>query len=370
MARIPAIRAGIAAFFVAAFCLTGLSYAQAPPKLLRVYTWSDAIDGRIFDSFTRETGIQVAVDVYDTSDAMEARLRTGTSGYDLVIAEGSALMRLVAAKSLLPLDGKASGGLAGLSPDILRAARLSDPASLHAIPYLWGSVGFGVDMAKIRALIGDPALLGWEWLAKPEMLRRISACGFDLLDSPADILPGLLRAVGAAPDSRRIEDIRRAGAALQRNRPLIRAFQPGGSISALVSGQACAVIGLSGDIMRARQRAAGSGRPVEIGFVLPKEGSVLWFDVLAIPVGARQPEQAQALMAFLLRPDVAARVTLASRFATSVLAARALLDPPTLTDPALYPDPAVMRRILPVPGHDARLAPLVAQEWQRVRNAK
>ena len=220
-------RGAIAALLAVIFGLTGLSYAQTPPKLIRVYAWSDAIDGRIFDSFTRETGIRVALDLYDTSDAMETRLRTGTSGYDLVIAEGSALARLVTAKSLAPLDLKALGGLAGLSPDILKAARSGDPANAHAIPYLWGSVGFGVDVVKIRALIGDPAQLGWEWLAKPEMLRRISACGVEVLDSPQDILPGLLKALGAAPDSRRIEDIRRAIAALQRNRSLIRAFPSG-----------------------------------------------------------------------------------------------------------------------------------------------
>lgn len=371
-----AIAPFLSAFLLAVFLsMTGLSYAQSPAKLIRVYAWSDLIDGRIFDAFTRETGIRVAVDVYDTSDTMETRLRAGASGYDLVVAEGSALARLVSAKSLAPLDRAALGVLASdgfslLLPDIMKAARAADPSNLHAIPYLWGSVGFGVDAAKIRALIGDPRQIGWEWLAKPEMLKRISACGVDVLDSPADIAPSLLKIVGAAPDSRRIEDIRRALALITRSRVLIRSFQSGGTMPALASRQACIVAGLSGDVLRARQRLAASGQPAEIDFIAPKEGSALWFDVLAVPIGARQPELANTLIAYLLRPDVAARVTLNSRFATSVIAARALLDPATMNDPALYPDAAHMRRILPATGYDARLHPLIAQEWKRIKTGK
>jgi putrescine transport system substrate-binding protein len=259
-----------------AVLLAVLPRSASAQNELKILNWSDYINPAVLDAFTRETGIRVIYDTYDQKEQAEAALRSGKSGYDLVVIDALALSRHIALKLYAPLDKTLLANLSHLLPDITRRLARHDPENRHAVNYLWGTTGLGYNLKKIRERLGPEAKVeSWSILFNPEILKKLAPCGVHVLDAPEELFPAALRYLGLDPDSRKEADWRRATELLLKIRPYIQKFHSAEFISGLANGDICLAVGSSGDVMQARRRARDSRNDVEIGFAIPKEGALV-----------------------------------------------------------------------------------------------
>jgi putrescine transport system substrate-binding protein len=356
---------------VAALALTlGLGTAQAQERVVNVYNWSDYIDPKMLDLFTKETGIKVTYDTYDNNEIVETKLLAGKSGYDVVVPSGPFLQRLVKANVFARLDKAKLPNLANQWPEIAGRLAVFDPGNLHAVNYMWGTTGIGLNQAKVKERLGDVPLNTWDVVMKPELSGKLKDCGIHVLDSPEDLFPGILAYLGVNPDSKNEPDLRRAGDALFRIRGNVQKFHSSEYINALANGDICLAVGYSGDMVQARSRAQAAGNDVDIAYVIPKEGALMWFDSFAIPADARNKDAAHAFINFMMRPDVAAANVNFVKYASGNLAAKAGIDKAILDNPGIYPDEATMKRLFTNTAYDERTQRTVTRLWTRVKTGR
>lgn len=335
----PALRrlilGAIAAFAVAAM---PAAPAGAQSQTVNVYNWNDYIDPAVLERFTRETGIAVRYDVFDSLETLEAKLLAGRSGYDIVVPTNEpSFSRLIAAGALQPLDRAKIPNWSNLDATLMQRLDASDQGNRHGAIYLWGTIGLGINAARIREVAPHAPLDSWDLLFKPEHASRIARCGIVMMDSQIDVLPTVLRYLGLDPNSTAEAELRRVEQALMAIRPHIRTFSTGGAIELLATGQACLAFAYSGDAIQAADRAQEAGQGVEVKYVAPKEGAQLWFDVLAVPRDAPNRDNAHRLIDFLLRPDVMAAITNHVAYPNAVPGSKPMIEPDILADRNVYP---------------------------------
>lgn len=347
-----------------------LTPALAAERVVNVYNWSDYVDPKVLEDFTRDTGIKVVYDTYDTNEILETKLLAGRSGYDVVVPSGPFLQRLIGAGVFQKLDRARLPNLKNAWPEVAERLAAFDPGNLHAVDYMWGTTGLGLDVKKVRARLGDIPLNSWDLLLKPENAGRLKDCGIQVLDSPEDVFPGVLKAIGLDPNSRSEADLRQAADALMRVRGAIAKFHSSQYINALANGEACLALGYSGDVVQAKKRAGEAKNGVEIAYVTPREGALMWFDAAAIPVDAEHVPEAHALIDYLLRPEVAAANTNFVNYASGNLAAKPLVSTEILADPGIYPDAETFGRLFTNTAYDERTQRIVTRLWTRIRTGR
>jgi putrescine transport system substrate-binding protein len=185
------------------------------------------------------------------------------------------------------------------------------------------------------------------------------------LDDPTDMVGTVLLWLGRQPNSESEEDLRLAEEALLRIRPYIRTIHSSQYIEDLANGEVCIVVGYSGDVLQARDRAAEAGREIDIRYVIPREGALMWFDTLAIPADAAHPDNAHAFIDYLLRPDVAAANSNYVYYATANTAALDLLDAELRDDTGIFPPPEVKERLQPNLAKSAEFTRSLNRSWTR-----
>lgn len=321
-------------------CMASAAWAD---DVVHVYNWSDYIDEDMLKRFTEETGIRVVYDVFDTNELLETKMLTGGAGYDVVVPSDSFLQRQIGAGVFQPLDRNLLPN-SGNEWDMIRArTREFDPDNIYSVNYMWGTNGIGMNVDMVRERLGDDvALDSMDVIFKPENMEKLADCGVNFLDSPAEVLPDVLTYMGKDPNTQDVDVINSTLEVLQGVRPYIRTFSSSDFIPRLASGEICVSLGYSGDILQARDRADEAGNGVNIAYFPFAEGSVLWFDQMAIPIDAPNPLAAHAFINFMLDPGVMAANSNYVFYANGNLPAQEFMDPEILSDPALYPDQATL----------------------------
>lgn len=344
--------------------------ALAQQRVLNIFNWSDYIDPRLIDEFTKETGIRVTYDTYDSNEVLEAKLLAGRSGYDLVVPSGTFLQRQIEGGLLQPIDRSKLRNSGAIWSQIDRRLATYDPGNRYAINYAWFTTGIAYNVAKAKARLGDQQIASWDLFFKPENLRKFADCGVYVLDSPEDIFAIALAYLGLNPDSKSQTDIAKASALLQKVRGSIRKFHSSEYINALANGDICLAIGWSGDTLQARSRARESRNGVEIEYVIPKEGTLMSLDNIAMPKDAANVAEAYTFIDFMLRAENAARNTTATNFANGVEASKAMLPTEIQTNPLIYPDDATMKRLFTVRPADRQAQRTITREWTRIKSGR
>ncbi|MCC0805205.1 polyamine ABC transporter substrate-binding protein [Methylobacterium sp. W2] len=344
---------------------------KGPERVVNIYNWSDYIDPKMLDAFTRETGIKVVYDTYDNNEILETKLLAGQSGYDLVVPTGPFLQRLIKAGVFRPLDKAKIPNLKHAWPEIAQRLAVYDPGNAYAVDYMWGTTGIGVNLGPVRERLGpNQALNTWTLVLNPALMAKLKDCGVMMLDSPEDLIPSMLPAYGLKPDTKRWDDISQVTDALFKVRGSVRKFHSSEYINGLANGDLCLAVGYSGDVMQAKKRAEESKNGVEIAYFIPKEGALMWFDALAIPKDAPHPEEAHRFIDYLMRPEVAAANTNFVSYANGNLAAKPLVKPEILSNAGIYPDDATMQRLFTNQAWDDRTQRFVTRNWTRVRTGR
>jgi putrescine transport system substrate-binding protein len=342
----------------------------AQQKVVNVYNWSDYIDPKVLDDFTRETGIKVVYDTYDSNEVLETKLLAGKTGYDVVVPSATFLQRQIQAGVFQKLDRSKLSNWDKLWPEVMQRLAAYDPGNLYAVNYMWFTTGIAVNTEKAKARRGDRPIDSWDDVFKPENIKRFADCGIYMLDSPEDIFAAALKYIGADPNSKNPADIRRAAEAVHRIRPYVKKFHSSEYINALANGDICMAVGWAGDVFQARNRAKEAANDVDISYAIPKEGTLMSLDNLAIPKDAPHLAEAYAFIDYLLRPDVAARNSSVTNFANGVLASKALLDKQVSENKAIYPDDQTMKRLFTVTSPDLALQKIITREWTRVKTGR
>jgi putrescine transport system substrate-binding protein len=343
----------------------------AEEKILNIYNWSDYIAPDTIAKFEAETGIKIHYDVYDGNEVLEAKLLAGRSGYDLVVPSATPfLARQIAAKVYRPLDKAKLTNYGNLDKGLLdKVAAAADPGNRYGVPYLWGTTGVGVNLAKVKAALGDKAPLdSWAMIFDPEIAKKLAPCGISLLDTAQEVFPAALAYLGRDPTSKDPKDLEAAVAAVQKVRPYIKKFHSSQYINDLANGDICVALGYSGDVIQARGRAADAKNGVDIAYEIPKEGAQLAVDMMAIPADAAHPENAEAFINYILRPEVIAAITDAVGYPNPNSVAIDMVDEDIRNDPGIYPSDAVRAKLFLDKPATAEYERARTRAWTRVKS--
>ena len=325
-------------------CLAMLgANAGAEPRQLNILGWGDYFDPRVLDEFTAATGTRIMYDTYSTREALEARLRT-TGDYDLLVIPGPALRTLVASGVLQKLDRLKLSNFNNLWPEIMARLAAFDPGNQYAVPYLWATEGLAYDVEQAKAKLGQDLPDSLDFLFRPDRVAPFVECGVSVPDSAEELFALALRDLRLDPGSKNPSDLRRAADLLVAMRRNVKKLNAADSAGALANGDVCLALASSGDAQQARARTREGGGGVDIGYAIPKEGTLMSIDALAIPKNAPHAEAAHAFINFLLRPEIAARNTNATKFANGVLASKSLIAKDIAENKSIYPDPSAMDR--------------------------
>ncbi|MBA4096972.1 MAG: spermidine/putrescine ABC transporter substrate-binding protein PotF [Rhodospirillum sp.] len=338
---------------------------------LNVYNWSDYIGETTVEDFQKETGITVRYDVYDSNETLDAKLKAGNTGYDIVVPTGSFLGQQIQAGIYQKIDKSKISNYGNIDPQILEALKPFDPSNEYAVPYFWGTVGIGVDVAKVKERLGENAPIdSFDLLFKPENAAKLQDCGISMLDSPSDILPPALKYLGKDPHSKSEEDYAAVEQMLTAVRPYVKYFHSSQYINDLAGGELCAVIGWSGDIFIAQARAEEAGSKAELSYSIPKEGTLLWVDSLAIPKDAKNVDNALKFIDYLNRPQVAANGVNYVSYASPNTGALELVDPEVKGNTSIYPTDEVKKKLFSDAPVDPELDRLRTRVWTKVKTGQ
>jgi len=339
-------------------------------KVVNIYNWSDYIDPGVLKDFETQTGIKVNYDVFDSNEVLETKLLAGNTGYDLVVPTANFLERQVKAGVFQKLDKSQLPNLKNVDPDILRRIALHDPGNEHGVNYLWGTSGLGYNVAKIHERLSDAPTDSWRMLYDPAIVSKFKDCGVSVFDAPSEVVSTVLIFLGKNANSLSPEDLAQAEKVLMSIRPYLRYVDTERYIEDLANGETCLALGWGGDVLQARDRARDAGKGIEIKYSLPREGGVIFFDMLAIPADAPHPQNALTLINYLLRPEVAARNSNLVRYANSVPASRPMLSDSVKNDPNIYPPPEVMAKLVPNLAQPPDYTRLLTRMWTRFKTGQ
>jgi putrescine transport system substrate-binding protein len=353
-------------------CLFALAASPAvAQKQVNVYNWSDYIALDQLKGFTQATGIKVNYTTYDSNEILDAKLKTGRSGYDVVVPTASPfLVRQLAAKLYRPIDKNKLSNLKNLDPAIMGKLARYDPGNDHAIPWMWGTIGIGYNVAAINKRMTGAPVDSLAMIFEPSIVSRFVDCGVMVLDSPTDVIPAAMLYRGLDPDSKSTEDLAKAGEVVKAVQPYIRKFHSSEYINALAGGDICLAFGFSGDILQARDRAAKAADRREIAYAIPRQGAELWIDVAAIPRDAPHPDEALAFLDFMMEPKVAAASSAITGYANANLPATELLDKSISGNPLIYPGEGARSRLYTISADTAEEVRARTRLWTAIKTGR
>jgi putrescine transport system substrate-binding protein len=344
--------------------------AAQEEKVLHVFNWSDYIAEDTVPTFEKQSGIKVTYDVFDSNDVLETRLLAGNSGFDLVVPSASFLERQIKAGVFQKIDKSQIPNLQHMDPDIMNRVGLHDPNNEYSVPYLWGTTGIGYNEDKIKKVFGDARPDSWNYIFDPKNAAKLKDCGISLLDAPDEILKIVLAWIGRDPNSQKEEDLKAAEAKLTPIRPFVRKIHSSQYIDDLANGELCIAVGWSGDILQARDRADEAGQGVKVKYAIPKEGTIVWFDMLAIPADAKHPKNAHAFINYLMEPQVAANNSNFVNYANGNGASLAMVSDEVKDDPGIYPTPEVKAKLFPSLAYGEDFQRLMNRMWTKFQTGQ
>ncbi|MGB5132595.1 MAG: polyamine ABC transporter substrate-binding protein [Steroidobacteraceae bacterium] len=344
--------------------------AKPEDKVLFVYNWSDYIGATTIADFEAKTGIKVTYDVFDSNEVLETKLLAGRSGYDVVVPSANFLERQIKAGVFLPLDKSKLPNLVNMDPEIMQRVAAHDPGNKYAVNYLWGTTGIGYNPELVKKAIGTDTIDSWAAVFDPAIAKKLSKCGISMLDAPSEVADSALIYLGLDPNSERAEDLAAAEQLLLKVRRYVRYFHSSQYINDLATGEICVSLGWIGDMRQAHDRGAKAQTPVKVAYSIPKEGAIMWFDMLAIPADAPHPNNAHEFLNFIMDPAVAAGISNDVAYANGNAASLPLVRDDIKNDASLYPTEEVRKKLHPHLAESQEFSRDLNRAWTRVRTGQ
>jgi len=307
--------------------------------------------------------------VFDSNEVLETKMLAGGSGYDVVVPSGTFLQRQITAGAFQKLDYSKLPNAKNIWDVIKQRTAQYDPGNAYSINYMWGTTGLGVNVGKVKAVLGDNAPIdSLSLIFDPANMEKLASCGVQFLDAPTEMIPAALAYIGENPDSQDPKVIAKTEAVLSAVRPYVQKFHSSEYINALANGDICVAFGWSGDVLQARDRAAEAENGVEIAYNAPVEGALMWFDQMAIPIDAPNPDGAHKFLNFILDAQNMAAASNYVYYANGNLASQAYLDSEVIDDPAIYPTAATLKNLYTTRPYGAKIQRVVTRLWTKIKS--
>jgi putrescine transport system substrate-binding protein len=339
-------------------------------KVLNVYNWSDYISPDLVPAFEKEYGIKVNYDVFDANEVLQTKLLAGQTGYDIVVPSANFMALQIKAGVFQKLDKSLLPNLKNVDPEITKHIDQLDPGMQYGVNYFWGTSGVGYNVDKIKTAMPDAPVDSFRMFYDPAVAKNFKSCGVSILDAPDEVVNTVFVYLGLQPNSERPEDLAAAEKVLMAIRPYVRYVNSSKYIEDLANGEICLALGWSGDVGQAAARAREAGKGINIKYNIPKEGAVLFFDMLAIPADAKHPRNAHLFVNYLLRPEVAAKNSSAVHYASSNSASYPLIDPAVYNDRGIFPPPEASAHLVANLPRSQPYTRLLSRMWTRFKTGR
>lgn len=346
------------------------SRAVGAPQVVNIYIWADFLGPDTLEGFEKQTGIKVRVSYFETDETLESRMLTGHSGFDVVDPTAPFFQRQIRSGAYQPLDPAKLPNLKNLDPTIMTRVALNDPGNKYGVVYMWGTDGIGYNEAAVAKALPNVPLDSWSLVLDPIYASRLAGCGINIFDSPSEMVRLVLRYLGKDPNTPNPQDLQAVEQVLMAIRPFVRTIDSPGYIQAMANGDICIGAGYSGDFVQSRKRAQEAGNGNRIAYMLPKEGSLIYFNMLAIPRDAPNSDNAHAFINYLLSPPVVAKISDAIGYANANVAATRLVDPSITRDLAVYPTAEEQKRLFVQMDASPELSREITRIWQRFKTGQ
>jgi len=304
---------------------------QELAKELHVYNWSEYIDPTIYADFEKEFGVKVIEDTFASNEDLLAKIQAGASGYDLIVPSDYMVAIMIELDLLAPLNYDNIPNFQNIGAKFRDPPY--DPGNKYSVPYLWGTTGIGYD----KNVIAEPPD-SWAYLFDPQKAAPYAG-RMSMLNDSREALGAALKYLGYSLNSTDPKQLEEAKQLLIRQKQWVSTYDSEGFEDLLAAGETVIAHGWSGDFFQAAVEAE------QIGYAIPREGGTIWADNLCIPKTAPSQYTAEVFINYLLRPEVGAKVTNFTWYASPNQAAEKFINPEILGDPAIYPPPEIMDRL-------------------------
>lgn len=340
---------------------------RKPASTVHMLNWADYINPASLDNFEKATNIRIVHEVFTNSTETKDLLLNGSDKYDVMVQAGAQMRQVLEEESAVEkLDRAKIPNAEFLDPAALQYTDILDPNNFHSVPYMWGTVGLGVNKEKVKAVRPDAPLNSLSLILDPAIAADVSKCGIALIDEPIDVIPAFVAYLGGDMKNIGITDLEAVEEALSKVSDYIKVVSVDSYINSLSEGKYCVVWGYSGAIFYARDLAKANGKGT-IVYNVPKEGSQLWFDLFVIPNKSQNKDGAYQLLNYMLKPEVAAANTNFLQYANPVLTSAPYIEPKLLGDPGLYPPKSVLKRLAVQPPMAANIESELKRIWSKLK---
>ena len=313
--------------------------ASAQDRVLNVTNWGEYIAEDTIANFEAEYDIKVVYDLYDSAEAIDAKLLAGSSGYDVVSHSSSDVARLIKAGIIAPVDKSKLSNIEHMDPALMsQLASDWDPENQHIIPYMWGTHGVTYNEELVLETYPNAPIGSMDMVFDPVHMEKLAECGVSFLDSPGDIIPMALAHMGLDPNSTTPGDYEKVGEMLAKVRPFIKTFD-NYAYHRMPQKEFCVSITWGPDGLLAMSGAAEADTGVVLDFFLPEGqgASQLWIDGWVIPSDASNKDDAHLFLDYMMRPEVGAADSNFTWYATANLTGKAMVDEEVTSSPAAFP---------------------------------
>lgn len=288
---------------------------------LTVYNWGEYIDPQLLKEFEQETGIKVIYETFDSNEGMMGKVEQGGTAYDIVVPSEYMIEMMKEKDLLLPIDYQQVPNVKHIDPYFLNLP--FDPNNEFSLPYFWGTLGIAFNPTMLEGQTFE----SWDRLWDPSLAQKIV-----LVDSARETIGMSLNSLDYSLNSTDIQQLRAATEKLKQLKPNVKAIIGDEVTQLMINQEASVALTWSG------QAADMMAENENIDYIVPEEGSNLWFDNLVIPRTAANLEGAHAFINFMLDPEIAARNAEYVGYSTPNLTALDYMDETFISDERFYPD--------------------------------
>ena len=319
---------------------------------LNFYNWDTYTGKTTLADFRKATGIDVNMSLFATNDELFAKLKTGNPGFDVIVPSNEFVTRMRLADMIAPLDLAKIPNRANLLPNFQDVP--FDPGRRFSMPYTWLVLGIGYRKSKVQGVPDS-----WKWVMDSDRYKgRIG-----LFSEADDLIELGAKYMGHSVRNVPPEVIKQVEAMYIRQKPNVKVFHDDNGQDLLLSGDVDIVMEYNGDIAQVMTEDP------DLGFVVPKEGSIINSDCLCIPRGAPRPDNAHQFINFMLDGKNGAEIYSTIKYPTPNAAALALMPASYRDNPAIFPPAEAMAKCEYAEFEGAGRAQLFDETVTRIRAA-
>jgi len=297
-----------------------VSCSEKEQKILNVYNYNDYMAQELLDQFEKEYDIKINYDTYMTNEELYYKLKQGEFNYDIIFPSDYMVERMIKEDMLSEINIKKLSNIENIGSTFLGLSY--DSENKYSVPYLWGTLGIIYNKKMVKENVDSWNIL-WNEKYKKEIL---------MYDSLRDALGLTLKKLGYSMNTLNIEELEAAKKELINQKPLIKAYVLDEVKDMMIENKASIAVVYSGEGMLMMKKNS------DLAYVIPKEGTNLWFDTIAIPKISKNKKEANLFIDFLLRAKSGKAIVDYIGYSTPNNATYALLDEKTKSVSGAYPD--------------------------------